>query len=96
MMHRCRGEPAETEHAPLVVRIDDTVGRASLEKRAAFCRRDPEHLARDGSKVTLTREEAVKRIRQLGFKEGDAERWLGSKPSSKSPKIAARRSSRLI
>ena len=41
------------------------------------------HLVRDGSKVTLTREEAVKRIRQLGFTEGDAERWLGSKLRSK-------------
>jgi hypothetical protein len=38
------------------------------------------HLARDGSKVTLTREEAVKRIRQLGFTEGDAIRWLDQKP----------------
>jgi hypothetical protein len=38
------------------------------------------HLARDGSKVTLTREEAVKRIRQLGFTEGDAMRWLDQKP----------------
>jgi hypothetical protein len=36
--------------------------------------------ARDGSKVTLTREEAVKRIRQLGFTEGDAMRWLDQKP----------------
>jgi hypothetical protein len=40
------------------------------------------HTARDGGKDRLTREEAVKRIRQLGFTEGDAERWLGSKPRS--------------
>jgi hypothetical protein len=39
-----------------------------------------------GAKDGLTREEAVKRIRQLGFTEGDAERWLGSKPRSTSPK----------
>jgi len=45
------------------------------------------HVARDGSKVALTREEAVKRIRQLGFTEGDAVRWLGSKPRSKSPRL---------
>ena len=41
------------------------------------------HSARDGGKGGLTREEAVKRIRQLGFTEGDAVRWLGSKPRSK-------------
>jgi hypothetical protein len=41
------------------------------------------HIARDGSKAGLTREEAVKRIRQLGFTEGDALRWLGLKPRSK-------------
>jgi hypothetical protein len=29
---------------------------------------------------TLTREEAVRRIRKLGFTAGDAFRWLGSKP----------------
>jgi hypothetical protein len=53
--------------------------------------------APDGSRVGLTREEAVKRIRRLGFSEGDAERWLGSKPRSTSPKIAAApRSNRLI
>jgi hypothetical protein len=53
--------------------------------------------APDGSRVGLTREEAVKRIRQLGFTEGDAERWLGSKARSKSPKITSvRRSSMLI
>ena len=40
------------------------------------------YLARDGSKVTLTREEAVKRIRQLGFTEGDAMRWLDQKPTA--------------
>ena len=37
------------------------------------------HLPHDG-KVPLTREEAVKRIRQLGFTEGDAMRWLDQKP----------------
>jgi len=36
------------------------------------------HLMDDRS--TLTREEAVRRIRKLGFTEGDALRWLGSKP----------------
>jgi hypothetical protein len=41
------------------------------------------HIARDGSKAGLTRGEAVKRIRQLGFTEGDAVRWLGSRPRSK-------------
>jgi hypothetical protein len=41
------------------------------------------HFARDGSKAGLTRGEAVKLIRQLGFTEGDAERWLSSKPRSK-------------
>ena len=35
------------------------------------------HLSDDRS---LTREEAVRRIRKLGFTEGDAVRWLGSKP----------------
>jgi acetate kinase len=33
----------------------------------------------DRSKLTLTREEAVKRIKALGFTEGDALRWLDSK-----------------
>jgi hypothetical protein len=47
--------------------------------------------ARDESKGALTREEAVKLIRQLGFTEGDAERWLGSKPRSKSLKLTSRR-----
>jgi hypothetical protein len=36
------------------------------------------YIARDESKAGLTRGEAVKRIRQLGFTEGDALRWLGS------------------
>jgi hypothetical protein len=48
------------------------------------------HTARDGGKDGLTRAEAVKRIRQLGFTEGDAERWLGSKPRSKSAKLTSR------
>jgi hypothetical protein len=36
------------------------------------------HIARDGSKAGLTREEAVTRIRQLGFTEGrrPAVAWL--------------------
>jgi len=38
------------------------------------------HLKDDRSKGTLTREEAAKRIRKLGFTEADAARWLGSKP----------------
>ncbi len=46
--------------------------------------------SRDGGKGGLTREEAVKRIRQLGFTEGDAERWLASKPRSKSLKLTAK------
>jgi hypothetical protein len=53
--------------------------------------------ARDRGWGGLTREQAVKRIRQLGFTEGDAQRWLGSEPSSKPSKImAARRSGILI
>jgi len=49
--------------------------------------------APDGSRVGLTREEAAKLIRLLGFTEGDAQRWLGSEPRSKS---AARRKNTLI
>jgi len=45
--------------------------------------------ARDGSNDGLTRKEAVKRICQLGFTEGDAERWLGSKPRSKYLKLTS-------
>ncbi len=48
------------------------------------------HIARDVSKTGLTRGEAVKRIRQLGFTEGDAVRWLGSKPRSKSLRLTSR------
>ena len=48
------------------------------------------HTARDGDKGGLTREQAVKRIRQLGFTEGDAERWLGSKPRSKSVRLTSK------
>jgi hypothetical protein len=48
------------------------------------------HIARDGIKAGLTRGEAVRRIRQLGFTEGDAERWLGSKPRSKSLNLISR------
>ena len=47
------------------------------------------HRAGDGSKRGLTREEAVKRIRRLGFTEGDAVRWLGSKPRSKSLRLTS-------
>jgi len=47
--------------------------------------------ARDDGRGGLTREEAVKRIRLLGFTEGDARRWLGSEPRPKSS-----RSGRLI
>ena len=38
----------------------------------------------------LTRAEAVKRICQLGFTEGDANRWLGSKPQPTSLKPTLR------
>jgi len=38
------------------------------------------HPARDGGKGALTREEAVERIRKLGFTRGDAMRWLDQKP----------------
>jgi hypothetical protein len=47
------------------------------------------HTARDGGSG-LTHEEAVKRIRQLGFTEGDAVRWLGAKPRSKSLRPTSR------
>jgi hypothetical protein len=40
------------------------------------------YTGRGVGKDGLTREEAATRIRRLGFTEGDAERWLGSKPSS--------------
>jgi hypothetical protein len=46
-----------------------------------------QYRAHDGSKAGLTRDEALKRIRQLGFTEGDAVRWLGSK----SQRVAAAR-----
>ena len=46
--------------------------------------------AHDGSKAGLTHEEAVKRIRQLGFTEADALRWLGANPRSKSLKPTSR------
>jgi len=48
------------------------------------------HAAQDGGKGGLARAEAVKRIRQLGFTEGDAERWLGSPPRSKLLKLTSR------
>lgn len=34
----------------------------------------------DGRKPIMTREEAIKRIRKLGFSAGDAMRWLGRQP----------------
>jgi hypothetical protein len=34
------------------------------------------HVAHDRNKDALTREEAVERIRRLGFTRGDAIRWL--------------------
>jgi hypothetical protein len=34
----------------------------------------------DGHKSVMTREEAIKRIRKLGFSAGDAMRWLGKQP----------------
>ena len=51
--------------------------RAELDQVVRRYRAD---LADDRS--TLTRDEAIKRIRKLGFTEGDALRWLGSKPRS--------------
>ena len=36
--------------------------------------------ARDGTKLPLTRAEAIERIKALGFTEGDATRWLDPKP----------------
>lgn len=44
----------------------------------------------DMSKRGLTRAEAVKRIRQLGFTESDANRWLGSQPHPKSLRLTPR------
>src|SRR5713226_9630513 len=43
------------------------------------------HSRGDVGKPGLTRAEAVKRIRQLGFTESDANRWLGPKADSKAP-----------
>jgi hypothetical protein len=37
-------------------------------------------LARGGTRLALTRAEAVQRIKALGFTEGDATRWLDPKP----------------
>jgi hypothetical protein len=51
--------------------------RAELDEIVERYRGDLPH---DRSKGTLTREEAVKRIRKLGFTEGDAMRWLDQKP----------------
>ena len=48
------------------------------------------HTPHDAGKGELTRPEAVKLIRQLGFTEGDADRWLGSKPRPKSLKPKSR------
>lgn len=52
------------------------------------------HAAQDGGKGGLTRAEAVKRIRQLGFTEGDAGRWLGSQPRSKLLRLASKEQQR--
>lgn len=46
--------------------------RAELDEIVERYRR-----ARDGGRGTLTREEAVERIRRLGFARSDAMRWLG-------------------
>jgi hypothetical protein len=37
-------------------------------------------LTGERSRVTLSREQAIKLIRALGFTEGDAMRWLDEKP----------------
>ena len=37
------------------------------------------HIPGDGNKPRLAREEAVERIRRLGFTRGDALRWLDPK-----------------
>ena len=39
MMHRCRRESAETEHTPLVIRVDEAADRGSAKQRATFRRR---------------------------------------------------------
>jgi len=44
----------------------------------------------DRGKHVLSRAEAVKRICQLGFTEGDANRWLGSKPHTKPLRLTPR------
>jgi len=49
--------------------------RAELDEIVARYRA---HLADNSS--TLTREDAVRRIRKLGFTERDALRWLGPRP----------------
>jgi hypothetical protein len=36
-------------------------------------------LGGDGTRPTLSRKEAIERIKALGFTEGDAMRWLNSK-----------------
>ena len=41
------------------------------------------HGRSEAARRGLTRAEAVKRIRQLGFTESDAIRWLGPKPSAR-------------
>ena len=45
------------------------------------------HCGSDLGRLGLTRAEAVKRIRQLGFTENDANRWLGPKPATKCPRL---------
>jgi hypothetical protein len=49
------------------------------------------HSGSDLGRLGLTRTEAVKRIRELGFTESDANRWLGPKPASKPPRPVPRR-----
>jgi hypothetical protein len=75
------GQVSEVETDYLRMRLDHDTGTMSgTVRRGHFQGRHLGELSRDGSKVTLTREEAVKRIRQLGFTEGDAMRWLDQKP----------------
>jgi hypothetical protein len=51
--------------------------RAELDQ---IIEQDLAHITRDGNKAGLTRQEAVERIRRLGFSRGDAVRWLDPKP----------------
>ena len=49
------------------------------------------HRGSDLGRLGLTRAEAVKRIRQLGFIESDANKWLGPKSPTKGPRPIPRR-----